>query len=48
MPVALDASVLLRLAQKRHPLYPVSRNAVRKLEAEGETLCYLPQNVTEA
>jgi len=47
MAIALDANVLLRLAQKQHPLYPVARRAVLKLEAEGETVCYLPQNVVE-
>ncbi len=47
MATAVDANILLRLAQKQHPLYPVSRNAVRTLEAQGETLCYLPQNVVE-
>lgn len=47
MATALDANVLLRLAQKQHPLYPVARQAVLKLKAEGETVCYLPQNVVE-
>jgi len=47
MATALDANILLRLAQKQHPLYPVSRSAVQKLNSEGETLCYLPQNVVE-
>ena len=47
MATALDANVLLRLAHKEHPLHLVSRNAVLKMQAEGETLCYLPQNIVE-
>jgi len=51
MAIALDANVLLRLAQKQHPFYPVARRAVLKLnlklKAEGEAVCYLPQNVVE-
>ncbi len=47
MAIALDANVLLRLAQKQHPLYPIARRAVLKLKEEGETVCYLPQNVVE-
>lgn len=47
MSTALDANVLLRLAQKEHPLYPVSRSALRTLAAEGDTLCVLPQNIVE-
>ena len=47
MAIALDANVLLRLSQKQHPLYFVSRSAVRKLWAENEEVCYLPQNIVE-
>ena len=47
MATAIDANVLLRLAQKEHPLHLVSRQAVLRMQAENENLCYLPQNVAE-
>lgn len=47
MATALDANVLLRLSQKKHPLYLVSKQAVQKLKDDNETLCVLPQNITE-
>lgn len=47
MATALDANVLLRLSQKQNSLYPISRTAVRKMAAENETLCFLPQNIVE-
>ncbi len=47
MATALDANILLRLSQKQHPLYRVSRDAVQKLAAQNETLHFLPQNLVE-
>ncbi len=47
MATALDANVLLRLSQKKHPLYLVSKQAVQKLKDDNETLRILPQNITE-
>jgi len=47
MATALDANILLRLAHKEHPLHLLSRKAVLKMQAEDETLCYLPQNIVE-
>jgi len=47
MATALDANILLRLAQKKHPLYPLCQSTVRGLSEEGEALYYLPQNMVE-
>lgn len=43
----VDTNVLLRLADRRHPLHPVMRQAIRKLQQEGHTLQITAQNGIE-
>lgn len=43
----VDTNVLLRLADRRHPLHPVIRQAIRKLQQEGHTLQITAQNAVE-
>lgn len=43
----VDTNVLLRLADRRHPLHPVIRQAIRKLQQEGHTLQITSQNGVE-
>ena len=43
----VDTNVLLRLADRRHPLHPVIRQAIRKLQQEGHTLQITAQNGVE-
>jgi len=42
-----DTNVLLRFADRAHPLHPVVRNAVRKLRRNGHKLQVAPQNCVE-
>jgi predicted nucleic acid-binding protein len=43
----VDTNVLLRFAERTHPLHPVARAAVRKLRAAGHALQSTPQNFAE-
>ena len=43
----VDTNVLLRLADRRHSLHPVIRQAIRKLQQEGHTLQITAQNGIE-
>jgi predicted nucleic acid-binding protein len=43
----LDTNVLLRFADRSHPLYPVLRTAIRKLRREAHMLQITPQNCVE-
>ena len=43
----VDTNVLLRLADRRHPLHPVIRQTIRKLQQEGHTLQITAQNGIE-
>lgn len=47
MPYLLDTIVLLRLAERTHPLHPTVRNALRTLRASGEDLVFTLQNLAE-
>jgi len=47
MATALDANILLRFTQQSHPEHELTQAAVSQLEADGETLCLLPQNLVE-
>src|SRR5438270_13320954 len=47
MTVQLDTNLLTRLAQPSHQHHPVALIAKRKLEAQGATLCIVPQNLYE-
>jgi len=42
-----DTNVLLRFADRRQPLNPMIRNAVRKLRAAGNLMIAFPQNFIE-
>jgi predicted nucleic acid-binding protein len=42
-----DTNVLLRFADRPHPLHPTVRAAVRKLRADGHRLRATPQNFVE-
>jgi len=42
-----DTNVLLRFADRNHPLHPVVRAAVRKLRRDGHTLQVTSQNCVE-
>jgi predicted nucleic acid-binding protein len=43
----LDTNVLLRFADRSHPLHPVLRTAIRKLHREAHMLQITPQNCVE-
>jgi predicted nucleic acid-binding protein len=43
----VDTNVLLRLADRAHPLHPAARAAVRKLRGAGHTLRATSQNFVE-
>lgn len=43
----VDTNVLLRFADRTHPLHPTVRAAVRKLRTEGHRLRATPQNFAE-
>ncbi len=43
----LDTNVILRFAQRNHPLHPTVRNAVKKLRQEGHRLQVTSQNCVE-
>jgi predicted nucleic acid-binding protein len=43
----MDTNVLLRFADRTHPLHPTARAAVRKLRTEGHRLRATPQNFVE-
>lgn len=43
----VDTNILLRFADRTHPLYPVIRNAVKKLRQDGYKLQVASQNCVE-
>ncbi len=43
----MDTNILLRFADRTHPLHPVVRNAVRKLRRSGHQPKVTPQNCVE-
>jgi predicted nucleic acid-binding protein len=47
MSYLIDTNVLLRLAQKKHPMRPDARRALVTLRKQGEELCIIPQNIIE-
>lgn len=47
MSYLIDTNVLLRLAQKKHPMRPDARRALVTLRQQGEELCIIPQNIIE-
>jgi predicted nucleic acid-binding protein len=47
MSYLVDTNVLLRLAQKNHPMRPDARRALVTLRRQGEELCIIPQNIIE-
>lgn len=47
MLVLLDTNILLRLAVPTHPMHVVARHAVIKLQANGDRLVLVPQNIYE-
>jgi predicted nucleic acid-binding protein len=47
VPVLIDTSILVRIANTLDPLGPVARNAVRALRSGGERMCVAPQNLIE-
>lgn len=47
MLVLLDTNILLRLAVPVHPMHLVARHAVIKLQANGDRLVLVPQNIYE-
>jgi hypothetical protein len=40
----VDTNILLRFSDRSHPLYPVIRNAVKKLRQDGYKLQVASQN----
>ncbi len=42
-----DTNVLLRSADRTHPVHPIARAAVRKLRISGHSVCATPQNFVE-
>ena len=42
-----DTNILLRLMKLNDPEFPLVRRAVHVLEARGDRLCYIPQNLVE-
>jgi predicted nucleic acid-binding protein len=47
MSYLIDTNVLLRLAQKKHPMRPDARRALVTLRKQGVELCIIPQNIIE-
>lgn len=47
MSYLVDTNVLLRYAQKNHPMRPDARRALLALRKQGEDLCIIPQNIIE-
>ena len=47
MEYLVDTNVLLRFADRNHPLHPILRAAVRKLRLDGHKLQVTPQNCVE-
>ena len=47
MVYVIDTNVLLRFAERRHPLHGTARAAIRKLRQDGHTLRVVPQNCVE-
>ncbi|MBF2014499.1 MAG: PIN domain-containing protein [Rivularia sp. T60_A2020_040] len=47
MSYLVDTNILLRSIQENHPMHESSVQAVRKLLAQEETLCIVPQNLIE-
>src|SRR5437016_178726 len=47
MSILLDTNILTRLAQHTHPMHAAARDAVAALQAGGETLHLVPQNLYE-
>lgn len=45
--ILLDTNILLRHAKPTDPAHPTVKAAVRALQAAGEDLCIVPQNVYE-
>ncbi|MEG4862795.1 hypothetical protein QUA97_05170 [Microcoleus sp. CZ3-B2] len=43
----MDTNILLRFADRSHPLYPVIRTAVKKLRQDGYKLQVASQNCVE-
>ncbi|MBW4684961.1 MAG: type II toxin-antitoxin system VapC family toxin [Komarekiella atlantica HA4396-MV6] len=43
----VDTNILLRLVDRTHPLHPIIRTAIRKLQRDGHTLQITPQNCIE-
>jgi len=43
----VDTNVLLRLVDRTHPLHPIIRTTIRKLQRDGHTLQIAPQNCIE-
>ena len=42
-----DTNVLLRFADRTHPVHPIIRAALRKLRTNGHRVCATPQNFVE-
>lgn len=47
MSYLVDTNILLRLAQRNHPMRPDARRALVTLRKQGEELCITPQNIIE-
>lgn len=47
MPYLLDSNILLRIGQRTDPHHTLIRSALRTLIAQGEQLCFSPQNLVE-
>ena len=47
MGVLVDTNVLLRRTQPSHPNHDAAVESVARLIADGETVCFAPQNVAE-
>ena len=47
MRVLIDTNILLRSAQKKHPVCHVARRAIVSLIRSGHSLCLMPQNIGE-
>ncbi len=42
-----DTNILLRLVKSNDPQFPLVRRAVHVIEARGDRVCYIPQNLVE-
>lgn len=47
MDYLLDTNIILRLAEPAHPMHGIALTAVKKLFADGHSLCLIPQNLIE-